>query len=176
MVSKMKKKMIAIMIVCSMLAGCAEGIPDPTDIFNECEDPELETFSGEVTILENETYTPLQFGNETKWLEVVSSSMTATHLSFEVVNNTVIFNNLSFTELDVYLYQEIATTYSVTIPVNQTSNVTENYTFEDVDSIFFTRGTAPQLGLVTLYVPEFSYDITVTYTISYRLLDGKECL
>ena len=50
------------------------------------------------------------------------------------------------------------------------------YTFEDVDAIFFTTGTAPQLGLVTLYVPEFSYDITVTYTISYRLLDGKECL
>ena len=150
------------MIVCSMLAGCAEGIPDPTDLFSECEEPALETFSGEVTILENETYTPLQFGNETKWLEVVSGSMTATHLSF--------------TELDVYLYQESVTTYSVTIPVNQTSNVTENYTFEDVDAMFFTRGTAPQLGLVTLYVPEFSYDITVTYTISYRLLDGKECL
>ena len=172
-----KKKMITLMIVCSFMAGCADGLPSPTEIFSDCSYPDWETESGEIVVLENETYVPVYVGNESKWMEVQLVTMTATHLSFTVDNNSVIFNNLTFQEGNMgYLFQEESTEYVISIPVNATSNITNNYTILDIDKMLFNVGYAPQLGLAGVYVPDFQYDITVTYSVEYRLWDGKECL
>lgn len=172
-----KKKMVALMIVCSFMAGCADSLPSPNEIFSDCSYPDWETESGEIVVLENETYSPVFVGNESMWMEVQLVTMTATHLSFTVDNNSVIFNNLTFQEGNMgYLFQEESTEYVISIPVNATSNMTNNYTILDVDKLLFNVGYAPQLGLVGVYVPDFPYDITVTYSVEYRLWDGKECL
>ena len=168
------KKAIVLLVVASMLAGCADGIPDPTDIFTDCESPELMTETGTITVLENESYNPISIGNESKWFELVSYSYTATHLSFEVVNNSVIFNNLTF-DVNSYLYQEHITNYVVSVPINSTTNETTNYTFSDTSIVSFDSGYAPNIGLVYLYVSDFDYDITIEYTISYKVWTGKEC-
>ena len=56
-------------------------------------------------ILTNETGNTISFGNTSKWMEVVSITYTATHLSFTVDNNSVIFNNITFVDMQGDLYQ-----------------------------------------------------------------------
>tara|TARA_Y100000004_G_scaffold140407_1_gene159533 strand:+ start:1148 stop:1879 length:732 start_codon:yes stop_codon:yes gene_type:complete len=241
------KKMIALLLVTTMLAGCTESIPDPVDFFDDCTEPDWETESGTIVVLENDTYSPISIGNETKWLELRSFTYTATHLSFEVVNNSVIFNNLTFDSVGGYLYVdnsisktetftvytyellntssnetydisaeyalELSTswvyhdhTYNNDTSVNSTGLLTRTISFEEdiildtnvtiesgsyslvstphnvsltfTDSDFhrFDSGYAPSMGLVMLDIPEFNFDITIEYTIEYRLLTGQECL
>ena len=169
-----KKKMIALMIVCSFMAGCADAIPDPEGWLSDDEviEPDWVTETGQITVMFNNTMTvevPVMDGNNSTnetttmevivpnpvvwidtnatygWLDVQSINYTATHLSFEIINNTVIFNNYSF-DVDAYLVQ---------------------------DGHRWNSGFAPELGNATLYVPSFPFDITVHYTITYRVWNGR---
>jgi len=172
-----KKKMIALMIVCSFMAGCADAIPEPDSWFEDDEiiAPDWITEVGEFTIMINETTTVEVITevagennttiNETTtmevavpnpviwfdtnsthgWLEVMRVNYTATHLSFNIVDNTVIFNNYSF-NVGGYLVQ---------------------------DGFMWSNGYAPNLGNATLYVPTFPFDISVNYTVTYRVWNGR---
>ena len=93
----------------------------------------------------NSTYSTVTIGTNSSWLEVSSFNYTATHLSFEIVNNTVIFNNYTFAN-DGYVSQ---------------------------DGMLFNSGYAPNYGQAELYFPNFPYDITVNYTVKYRTENGR---
>ena len=137
----MQKKMIALLLVASFMAGCADAIPD---LPNSEEEVVIDwtTLNGEYTVLvgdsNNSTYTDITIGTNTTWVIVNSFNYTATHLSFEIVNNTVIFNNYTW-ENDGYIH----------------------------------LGHSPDMGPQTLYFPVFPYDITVNYTVVYRLVNGR---
>ena len=137
----MQKKMIALLLVASFMAGCADAIPDLPTTEEEVV-TEWTTLNGEYTVLvgdsNNSTYTDITIGTNTTWVIVNSFNYTATHLSFEIVNNTVIFNNFTW-ENDGYIH----------------------------------LGHSPDMGPVTLYIPVFPYDITVNYTVVYRLVNGR---
>jgi len=182
----MMKKMFVLLVVTSMLAGCAEGIPDPSQLFNNCDELETTTDTGSVVILENESYDEIYFGNESKWIEVVSFTYTATHLSFEVDNNTVIFNNITYPDMNGYLYQYNNDSMSETIQVytyelvNNTTLVETAHdvviSYDTVNKVGFRTGNAPSMGVVWFEIPQFDFDITLEYEIEYRLLTGKECI
>ena len=142
------KKMIVLLMVASMMAGCADAIPDLPNSEEE-EVVEWTTVSGEFTVLvgddNNSTYTTVSLGLNTTWLEVNSFNYTATHLSFDIVNNTVIFNNYTF-ENDGYVSQ---------------------------NGVLFSSGYAPSMGQVELYFPSFPFDITVNYTVEYKTVNGR---
>ena len=135
-------------MVASMMAGCADAIPDLPNSEEE-EVVEWTTVSGEFTVLvgddNNSTYSTVTIGTNSSWLEVSSFNYTATHLSFEIVNNTVIFNNYTFAN-DGYVSQ---------------------------DGMLFNSGYAPNYGQAELYFPNFPYDITVNYTVKYRTENGR---
>lgn len=225
------KKIFSILLVSTLLAGCTDGLPSPDDVFGEeTVEKEWVTQTGNYTILiddsNNSTYTSVVIGEDDKWLEVTSFSFNATHLSFDIVNNTVIFNNKTFNVPSGYLYQTITTTEIVeyTYPIytlnSTTSNMSytltgsmnthihnasnlavinlttplslDNITIEtgeynlevtneirtaslDVEHmILFGVGMPPSLGTGTLFFPMFDMDITVEYTVTYRLWDGRE--
>ena len=136
------KKMIVLLIAASLMAGCADAIPDAPFGGEEEVVVEWTTLNGEFTVLvgdeNNSTYTDVTIGTNNTWLIVNSFNYTATHLSFEIVNNTVIFNNFTF-------YNEG----------------------------YIHIGHASDMGTETLYFPEFPYDITVNYTVSYRTENGR---
>ncbi len=94
------KKMIVLLIAASLMAGCADAIPDAPFGGEEEVVVEWTTLNGEFTVLvgdeNNSTYTDVTIGTNNTWLIVNSFNYTATHLSFEIVNNTVIFNNFTF--------------------------------------------------------------------------------
>jgi len=137
----MMKKVMALLMVASFMAGCADAIPD-LPIAEEEEVVEWTTLNGQYTVLvgdeNNSTYTDVIIGTNTTWVIVNSFNYTATHLSFEIVNNTVIFNNYTW-ENDGYIH----------------------------------LGHSPDMGPQTLYFPVFPYDITVNYTVVYRLVNGR---
>tara|TARA_R110002050_G_scaffold75215_2_gene161353 strand:+ start:21989 stop:22525 length:537 start_codon:yes stop_codon:yes gene_type:complete len=178
MMSKMNnKKMIALVMVCSFMAGCADGIPEPDAWFDDDEitEPDWITEVGEFTIMFNATTTvevitevagenntttnetttmevavpnPVIWINTNTtygWIEVMAVNYTATHLSFEIIDNTVIFNNYSF-DVGGYLVQ---------------------------DGFMWNSGYAPNLGNATLYVSTFPFDISVNYTVTYRVWNGR---
>ena len=137
-------------MVASMMAGCADAIPDPN--FGEEEviiNKEWTTLMGEFTVLvddgNNSTYSTVTMGANNTWLDVNSFNYTATHLSFEIVNNTVIFNNYTF----------------------------DNDGFISQNGVLFSSGYAPNYGMAELYFPSFPYDITVNYTVQYRTVNGR---
>lgn len=152
-----------VFLIAVMLSGCAgEIIPDPpTD-----EDrviPNSSTLEGSFTVLvgdENSTEPIITLGNSTTWLELISYNYTVTHLSFTVDNNTVTFHNYTF-EVGGYLSQEI--TYIS--KVNQ-DNISYDY--------LWSSGYAPSLGTADLYFSDFTYDITINYTVTYREWRGTE--
>ncbi len=179
------KKIFVLLIVSSMLAGCTDAIPAPEEWFGECETVESMTESGSVVVLTNETGNTISFGNTSKWMEVVSVTYTATHLSFIVDNNSVIFNNITFVDMQGDLYQYNNDSISQTIQVytyelsNNTTLVETEHnvsiTYDVVDKIYFRNGDAPNIGLVWFELPKFDYDITIDYQIEYKLTTGKEC-
>jgi hypothetical protein len=144
----MKKKLIALLIVSSLLAGCADALPDvPT---NEEKEITIEwtTVNGEFTVLtetNNSTYEVVVLGESNTWFNFKSFNWTATHLSFDIINNTVIFNNYTFNN-DGYVMQ---------------------------DGIMFNAGYAPNYGEVELYFPTFPFDVTVNYTVEYNTVNGR---
>jgi len=145
------KKIMALLMVTVMLAGCADAIPDaPTD-----EEGTVitvsgwETMSGNYTVMfgENNSTAPiLTVGNSSTWLELQVVILNATHLSFEVVENQIVFSNFTF-ELEGYLNQS---------------------------GFLFGSGYAPDLGNATIYTPDFPYDITIEYYCVYREWTGNE--
>ena len=144
-----KRKVMVLLIAASMLAGCAEIIPDPPDNTVAPNAPDLEYVNGTYTVLYgvNNSTTPIvSIGNNSTWLEIQSINLNATHLSFVVNDNTVIFHNYSF-GLKGYL--------------NQSGDL-------------WSDGYAPNMGKATLHTPDYPYDITVDYSIVYREWSGKE--
>lgn len=179
------KKIFVLLVISSMLAGCTDAIPAPDEWFDDCESVESMTESGSIVVLTNETVDTVSFGNTSKWMEVISVKYTATHLSFTVDNNSVIFNNITFVDMQGDLYQYSNDSISQTIQVytyelsnNTTLIETEHnvsITYDVVDKIHFRHGDAPNIGLVWFELPEFNYDITIEYEIVYKLTTGKEC-
>ena len=136
------------MVLSTLLAGCADAIPDlPND--EEVVINEWTTLTGNFTALiddvNNSTYEVVNIGNASKWLVVDSFNYTATHLSFVVTNNTVIFNNYTF----------------------------DNVGFLEQNGVLFNQGYAPNYGDAQLFFPVFPYDITVEYTVVFRTVNGR---
>ena len=131
------------------MAGCADAIPDVPGMGEEEVVVEWTTLNEEFTVLvgddNNSTYSTVTIGTNSSWLEVSSFNYTATHLSFEIVNNTVILNNYTFAN-DGYVSQ---------------------------DGMLINSGYAPNYGQAELYFPNFPYDITVNYTVKYRTENGR---
>jgi hypothetical protein len=157
--SKMNKKMIALMIVCSFMAGCADAIPDPNSVYDEEEEAitkDWAVMAGEFTLVfdNNSTNETLLYAPEI-WLDVNKTyglielarfNYSAVHLSFEIVNNSVIFHNYTF-NMQGHLIQ---------------------------DGYVWKEGLAPNFGNATLHFASFPFDVTVNYEIEYRIWDGRE--
>jgi hypothetical protein len=142
------RKAMALLIVASLMAGCADAIPDVPGNEEEIITTEWTTISGEFTVLtdvNNSTYEVVVLGENNTWFKLNSFNWTATHLSFDIINNTVIFNNYTF-DNDGYVIQ---------------------------DGIMFSAGYAPNYGQVELYFPTFPFDITVNYTVEYNTVNGR---
>ena len=144
----MVKNITMLMVLSTLLAGCADAIPDlPND--EEVVINEWTTLTGNFTALiddvNNSTYEVVNIGNASKWLVVDSFNYTATHLSFVVTNNTVIFNNYTF----------------------------DNVGFLEQNGVLFNQGYAPNYGNAQLFFPVFPYDITVEYTVVFRTVNGR---
>jgi len=108
-----------------------------------------ETLSGNYTVIvdeNNSTVPVISIGNNTTWMEIQVITFNASHLSFEVVDNQIVFSNFTF-ELEGYALQ---------------------------NGVLFSSGYAPDMGNVTVYMPTFPYDITVEYYCVYREWTGHE--
>lgn len=138
-----------VFLVAVMLSGCTgEIIPDPPSDDDRVI-PNSSTLEGSFTVLvgDNNSTTPvIVLGNSTTWFEVISCNYTATHLSFTVDNNTVSFHNYTF-EVGGYVSQ---------------------------GNTVWSNGYAPSIGSVELYFSDFTYDITINYTVTYREWRGTE--
>tara|TARA_R100001198_G_scaffold59502_1_gene34349 strand:- start:4795 stop:5235 length:441 start_codon:yes stop_codon:yes gene_type:complete len=146
------------MIVGAFLAGCTEALPDPPseEFEGQVSDKEWTTLTGEFTVVmdntTNETliYAPtilLDVNTTYGAIELQSFKYNITHLSFEVVDNSVIFNNYSWVNMQGYLVQG------------------NNY---------WSSGFAPEFGNATLHFAAFPFDVTVEYEVVYRVWDGRE--
>ena len=143
----------------SLLAGCTDSLPSPGDIFSD-DDIENEwiTVTGEFVLELNNTSNETSVVAPDIWvdinktygaLELGGFNYTATHLSFVVNNNSVIFNNYSF-DMRGYLTQESGN-----------------------DTVYWQQGLAPEFGNATLHFATFPFDVTVTYEVTYRVWDGR---
>jgi hypothetical protein len=144
----MVKNITMLIVLSTLLAGCADVIPDlPSD--EEVVINEWTTLTGNFTALiddvNNSTYEVVNIGNASKWLVVDSFNYTATHLSFVVTNNTVIFNNYTF----------------------------DNIGFLEQNGVVFNQGYAPNYGDAQLFFPVFPYDMTVEYTVVFKTVSGR---
>ena len=139
-----------VLVVCaSLLAGCS--VPSPDEYFDGGDEVIIpvgwSNLTGEFTVMgNNSSDMDILVGSSNTWLEISTFNYTATHLSFEIVNNTVIFNNFTFDNVG-YLSQ---------MEVGQ-----------------FSSGYAPNMGTAELYFPTFPYDITINYTVIYRERNGR---
>jgi|TARA_R100000482_G_C5127683_1_gene149755 hypothetical protein len=151
------KKAMALLMISVLLAGCT--IPDPDEVFEEevvSTEPDWVTVTGSFTYLHedmnNTTY-------ETVWLdtnvtygfiECGEFTYNMTHLSFDIVNNTVRFNNYSY---DV-----------------------SGYYHQSIDNLSYTwnSGFAYGFGNVSLMFPSYPFDVTVDYSATYRVWNGRE--
>tara|TARA_R100000458_G_C8272025_1_gene246818 strand:+ start:2406 stop:2861 length:456 start_codon:yes stop_codon:yes gene_type:complete len=151
----MNRKIVALLLVCSFMAGCADAIPDPDDVYDEevAVNKDWETISGEFTlVLENNTtlvHAPeiwLDTNKTYGLIELSRFNYTAKHLSFVVENNSVIFHNYTF---------------------NMMGHLVQN-------NYIWNEGLAPEFGNATLHFAAFPFDVTVNYEIEYRIWDGRE--
>jgi hypothetical protein len=154
-----KNKMMILLIVSSLLAGCADVIPDPGDVYGNEEtiNKEWLTLAGNFTLITDNNTTMLSAPtivldvNSTYGLiELGGFNYTAVHLSFEIINNSVIFHNYTFNMIG-HLLQETHDS---------------NY--------LWSQGYAPEFGNATLHFASFPFDITIQYELEYRIWDGKE--
>ena len=146
------KKFIAILFASILLAGCS--IPDPEEVFAEEKEAPKEwiNINGSFTYLINDMNNSTQ---ETIWINVNSShglieldsfQYNITHLSFEVVNNTVYFHNYTYV-VSGYLEQ---------------------------NNFMWNIGYAPNFGNASLIFPTFPFDVTIYYNVNYRIWNGQE--
>tara|TARA_R100000995_G_scaffold1763_1_gene1176 strand:- start:19094 stop:19579 length:486 start_codon:yes stop_codon:yes gene_type:complete len=142
-----------VFLITIMLAGCT--IPSPDEVFAEEEEciKDWSTMNGSFTYLINDLNNSTQetvvldFNSTYGLIELDYFYYNLTHLSFDIVNNTVIFNNFTF-------------------------NV-EGYAQQGTH--LWSNGYAPQFGSATLVFPVFPFDVTVEYEVKYRVWNGREC-
>ena len=150
------KTILSILVVTSLLAGCTEALPDPPSEEFEGETPQSEWIieTGEFTVIMDNNTTLAHA--PTIWvdvnttygaIELQSFKYNITHLSFEVVNNSVKFNNYSWLNWKGYLVQ---------------------------GNKYWSEGFAPEFGNATLHFAAFPFDVTVEYELVYRVWDGRE--
>lgn len=151
-------KLLTLMIVGAFLAGCTEALPDPPseEFEGQVSDKEWTTLTGDFTLVmdntTNETliYAPtifLDVNTTYGAIELQSFKYNITHLSFEVIDNSVIFNNYSWVNMQGYLVQ---------------------------GDKYWSSGFAPEFGNATLHFAAFPFDVTVEYEVVYRVWDGRE--
>ena len=103
-------KLLTLMIVGAFLAGCTEALPDPPseEFEGEVSDKEWTTLAGDFTLVMDNTTNETLIYAPTIWVDVNTSygaielqsfKYNITHLSFEVINNSVIFNNYSWVNM-----------------------------------------------------------------------------
>jgi hypothetical protein len=177
-------KLIALLIAATLLSGCA--IPDPNEMFPDeilSTDPDWITETGGFTVLiddgNNSTYETVWIDTNISvgWIEILKFNYSVTHLSFEVINNTVKFSNYSFEVIGFISQGET----SVTIPVvltagdNNTSVGHDDYANLSISAaMYWSDGYAPQMGNATLLFATFTFDVTITYSVTYRIWNGKQ--
>ena len=148
-----------VFLITFMLAGCT--IPSPDEVFAEEEEciKAWSTLNGTFTFLIDDVNNSTQ---ETVIVPINTSygliqldyfQYNLTHLSFDIINNTVIFNNFTF-NAEGYLAQ-----------------VHDDWNHD----FLWSEGYAPQFGNATLHFPEFPFDVTVEYEVKYRVWNGREC-
>jgi len=151
-------KLLTLMIVGAFLAGCTEALPDPPseEFEGQVSNKEWTTLTGDFTLVMDNTTNETLIYAPTIWLDVNTSygaielqsfKYNITHLSFEVINNSVIFNNYSWVNMQGYLVQE---------------------------DKYWSSGFAPEFGNATLHFAAFPFDVTVEYEVIYRVWDGRE--
>ena len=151
-------KVIVLMTAVTLLAGCTEALPDPPEEEFEGETPQADWMSmtgGFTLVMDNTTnetliYAPtilLDVNTTYGAIELQSFKYNITHLSFEVIDNSVIFNNYSWVNMQGYLVQ---------------------------GDKYWSSGFAPEFGNATLHFAAFPFDVTVEYEVVYRVWDGRE--
>jgi len=151
-------KVIVLMTAVALLAGCTEALPDPPEEEFEGETTQADWMSmtGEFTLVMDNTTNETLIHAPTIWLDVNTSygaielqsfKYNITHLSFEVINNSVIFNNYSWVDMQGYLVQ---------------------------GDKYWSSGFAPEFGNATLHFAAFPFDVTVEYEVVYRVWDGRQ--
>lgn len=158
MMTNSMNKLLTLMIVGAFLAGCTEALPSPPEEEFEGETAQADWMSmtGEFTLVMNNTTNETLIHSPTIWLDVNTSygaielqsfKYNITHLSFEVVNNSVIFSNYSWVNWQGYLVQ---------------------------GDKYWSSGFAPEFGNATLHFAAFPFDVTVEYELIYRVWDGRQ--
>jgi len=148
----LKEYGFVLLVLTTLLAGCT--IPTPDEVFEaEAEVPKAwTTMNGTFTFLIDDANNSTQ---QTVWLDVNTTyglieldyfQYNVTHLSFDIVNNSVRFNNYSF-DIAGRLLQ---------------------------DGLLWNTGYAPQFGNATLMFATFPFDVTVEYEVKYRVWNGRE--
>ena len=151
-------KIVALLVAASFLAGCTEALPSPPEeeFENETTQAEWITMTGDFTLVMNNSSNESFAYAPTIWVDVNTSygaielqsfTYNITHLSFEVVNNSVIFSNYSWVGWQGYLVQE---------------------------DKYWSSGFAPEFGNATLHFAAFPFDVTVEYELIYRVWDGRQ--
>tara|TARA_B100001094_G_scaffold332704_1_gene405935 strand:- start:1189 stop:1629 length:441 start_codon:yes stop_codon:yes gene_type:complete len=146
------------MIVGVFLAGCTEALPDPPEeeFEGQINDSDWTVLAGEFTLVMNNSSNESLIHAPTIWLdtnttygaiELQSFTYNITHLSFEVINNSVIFSNYSWVDMQGYLIQ---------------------------GGMYWSSGFAPEFGNATLHFAAFPFDVTVEYELVYRVWDGRQ--
>ena len=153
---------MTILIVCGLVVGCAGDLDTDDDTIAEdtVNAPEWQTMVGGFTLVMDNNTTGmlnapminLQINKTYGLIELQSFDYTATHLSFEIINNTVIFHNYSF---------------------NMAGHL-EQVHDDWHHSYLWNSGYAPEFGNATLHFASFPFDITVTYEVVYRVWGGRE--
>ena len=152
------KKVLTLLIATVFLAGCTDALPDPPEeeFEGQTSNSEWITLSGEFTLVMDNTSNESFIHAPTIWIDVNTSygaielqsfTYNITHLSFEVVNNSVIFSNYSWLGWQGYLVQ---------------------------GDKYWSSGFAPDFGNATLYFASFPFDVTVDYELTYRVWDGRQ--
>ena len=151
-------KAIVLMTVVALLAGCTDGLPDPPgeEFEGQTAQADWVSMTGEFTLVMDNTSNESFIHAPTIWVDVNTSygaielqsfAYNITHLSFEVVNNSVIFSNYSWVGWQGYLVQE---------------------------DKYWSSGFAPEFGNATLHFASFPFDVTVEYELIYRVWDGRQ--
>jgi len=151
-------RILTLMIVGVFLAGCTEALPDPPEEEFEGQTTQADwvSMTGEFTLVMNNTTNETFIHAPTIWvdtnttygaIELQAFTYNITHLSFEVINNSVIFSNYSWVGMQGYLIQ---------------------------GQHHWSSGFAPEFGNATLHFAAFPFDVTVEYEVVYRVWDGRQ--